>query len=61
VSWLVAVPASLCAGFLGLLFLLNLHADLITPESIAYLLPWLLFGAAYRFAVAGPSRDIRER
>ena len=60
-SWQINLLASLLTGFLGLLILVNFHADLITPESTVYLLPWLMFGAAFRIAVASPSRDIQRR
>jgi len=56
ISWVIPVAMSLVAGFLALLILMNFHVEQITPQSLAYLLPWALFGPAYVLAVPALAR-----
>lgn len=61
VSALAAILISTAAGGLALLILVNFNLELLTPEGLAYLLPWPLFGAAFGSVAPLRPRDIARR
>ena len=48
----VAFVFAVALGAFELLMIVNFHADSIAPESLAYLIPWGVFGAT--FPLGGP-------